>query len=147
MYLEILLLIAINLARLGWLSEKNIMKFTITGTLTLTLCLHLMYLNHVSFQFLILVLALLMIGSELILMRTPMRAPKMKHFFAGVGLSVCAISFSLIDHKRIYCDPTNHFIQGHALWHIAAAIMFIFLFKHYEQIFNEKGIAHPATKF
>ncbi|MDH4468454.1 MAG: ceramidase domain-containing protein [Bacteriovoracaceae bacterium] len=145
MYLEILLLIAINFTRLGWIVEKNLIKFTLSGTLILTLFLHLLYLNDLNFQFLILVLALLMIGSEIILMRTPLRAPKMKHFFAGVGLSVFAISFSIIDHKRIYCDPTNHFIQGHALWHIAAAIMFIFLFKHYEQIFNEKGIAPPDS--
>lgn len=38
-----------------------------------------------------------------------------------------------LDTHRIVCDPTNHFINGHAIWHVATAIAIWFIYKFYTQ--------------
>lgn len=39
-----------------------------------------------------------------------------------------------LDVTKTICDPTNHFIQGHAFWHLLNSFCFYFLYKFYKQI-------------
>lgn len=41
--------------------------------------------------------------------------------------------FLVLDAKKIICDPTNHFFQMHALWHICDALSLFFLARHLDQ--------------
>ncbi|MBC7457546.1 MAG: ceramidase domain-containing protein [Bdellovibrionaceae bacterium] len=45
-----------------------------------------------------------------------------KHLLFCLGSFVIAAGFSYSDISRRFCDPGNHFIQGHAIWHIFGAI-------------------------
>lgn len=38
-----------------------------------------------------------------------------------------------LDISKVVCDPENHWMQGHALWHILTAIAFYFFFRFYLQ--------------
>ena len=38
-----------------------------------------------------------------------------------------------VDILGIKCDPTNHIIQGHAVWHVINAFVFVFLYQFYRQ--------------
>lgn len=143
-FLELLMLIGINLARLRLLSYKTIMRFTLVGTILLVALLHFLYLQHLSFQFIVLVLAVLLFGSELYLFSQRKSAQQMHYFAAAISLCMVAISFSLLDVTRIFCDPHNHFLQGHALWHVLASLMFIGIFKHYEQVLGSEIKAYPT---
>jgi hypothetical protein len=50
-------------------------------------------------------------------------------------LAVFALAWAVwwIDILGIKCDPTNHFIQGHAAWHAINAWVFVFLYQFYRQ--------------
>ena len=39
-----------------------------------------------------------------------------------------------LDITKTVCNPTNHFIQGHAIWHILNSFCFLFLYKFYKQL-------------
>ncbi|HMV45691.1 MAG TPA: ceramidase domain-containing protein [Leptospiraceae bacterium] len=43
-----------------------------------------------------------------------------------------------VDFRRIICDPMNHILQGHAVWHILSSSCFLFLYKFYSQEKLEK---------
>jgi len=38
-----------------------------------------------------------------------------------------------LDVRRILCDPDNHWISGHAAWHLLDALALYFLFRFYQQ--------------
>jgi hypothetical protein len=86
----------------------------------------------------VLILALIIFGTEGLLIKRKLGVPNPAYFFTSIALAIVAITFSILDHKRIFCDPDNHWVQGHAIWHIIASIMFIGLFKHYEQVFDKR---------
>lgn len=59
------------------------------------------------------------------------RLLKRSWFFSSLLLMFLAAICSLSDFKRWYCDPDNHFIQGHAMWHLVSGISIYCLWRHY----------------
>ncbi|MCB9093724.1 MAG: ceramidase domain-containing protein [Halobacteriovoraceae bacterium] len=51
-----------------------------------------------------------------------------KYFFLTLLCFGIGEALSLMDLKRIFCDPNNHIIQGHALWHLFDALGLYFLY-------------------
>jgi len=49
--------------------------------------------------------------------------------------------FSILDLKRIWCEPENIFFHGHALWHVFGGICIFFLFLHYRRV-----VSHYSKK-
>lgn len=41
--------------------------------------------------------------------------------------------FWWLDLSKILCAPENHWLQGHAIWHLSTAVSFYFFFRFYEQ--------------
>jgi hypothetical protein len=42
-----------------------------------------------------------------------------------------AQTFSTLDLTRVWCDPDNHVLQGHALWHLLSAVAIAFVYRFY----------------
>ncbi len=55
------------------------------------------------------------------------------NMWISLGLLLVAWAIWSLDTHRIVCDPKNHFINGHAIWHVMTAISIWFLFKFYSQ--------------
>lgn len=53
----------------------------------------------------------------------------------GISLVLFTVAWGIwnLDTHRIVCDPTNHIINGHAIWHILTAIAIFYIFKFYTQ--------------
>ena len=45
-----------------------------------------------------------------------------KIFIAALGLFFFSLFIWALDITGIVCDPTNHFITGHAIWHVCNAV-------------------------
>jgi hypothetical protein len=45
-----------------------------------------------------------------------------------------AFIFWILDVKRFWCNPDNHFISGHAVWHLFAAASIWMFYKSYESM-------------
>jgi hypothetical protein len=55
-----------------------------------------------------------------------------KKFWKSVVCFGVAFLFWIMDVKRIWCNPDNHFFNGHAVWHLTAAFAIWLFFKSYE---------------
>lgn len=70
---------------------------------------------------------------ELILRKRFAQRPHYKHL--GISVALFTVSWGVwnLDTHRIVCDPTNHIINGHAIWHLGTAIAIWYIFKFYTQ--------------
>ena len=60
--------------------------------------------------------------------------PVTHRFLFGSLLAIAiAAGFSASDASRAWCDPSNHVIQGHAIWHLIDAVGIVLAHFHYRQ--------------
>ena len=52
-------------------------------------------------------------------------------FFAALALMAAAGGFSLAGVTRTWCDPSNHWLQGHSIWHLLSAGALYSLYRFY----------------
>lgn len=128
MFAMVYFIVAANLWRMGRTSNPGLWY----AALVLGSTASLPFLNKAGFpiQWLMVVTAAMVIGSELLARRREAPGPWRSFAVAAVLLGV-AESFSLADLKRLWCDPSNHWLQGHAVWHWLAALAMPFLYEHY----------------
>lgn len=50
--------------------------------------------------------------------------------FWTIGVFSFGFACWLADKTRLWCDPTNHLINGHALWHVATSICLALFFEY-----------------
>lgn len=125
--------IGMNLIRLGKLERRNLILFNLTVAFVFTIVLHLMYINGLKYQSIILIDGLVIIGTEYFLRKKT--DVNYKNFYVAIFFLIIAFSFSIMDGQRIWCNPQEHgwFSQGHAVWHWSAAVAMFFIYFHYSQ--------------
>ena len=57
-----------------------------------------------------------------------------RNFLLAISCFIIAFLIWILDFKRIICDPENHILQGHAIWHILTAFCYLFLYRFYDEI-------------
>lgn len=70
---------------------------------------------------------------ELMLRRRSTLRPKYAPLGVAVIFFLGAWGIWNLDTHKIACDPHNHVINGHAIWHIMTGIAIYFIFKFYTQ--------------
>ena len=93
--------------------------------------------TSVPIQVLVALLIAVILGQEAAVARRrrPSDPPTRRvFFFVALTLMAGAGAASLADLTRTWCDPTNHWIQGHALWHVLSAAALYSLFRFYQQM-------------
>ncbi len=75
---------------------------------------------------------------ELLLRKKSDIKVRYKELWIACGLFLGAWGIWNLDTHRIVCDPTNHIINGHAIWHVATGIAIFYIFKFYTQF----GLRH-----
>ena len=58
---------------------------------------------------------------------------------ATVGLFLLGQFFWHLDHTSLFCRPDDHFLQGHAIWHLITAFCFATSYAFYRQFDAEKS--------
>ena len=132
MYVFTNLLIALNLVRLGLLSRPrfwSVYGTSVVATTALTVALRF---TAFPIQGIVFVLILVIVATEY-LQRAPVRADRRLFLAALAAISVAA-GFSAADVTGVFCDPDDHFVQGHAIWHVFGAISLAFAAFFYQQI-------------
>jgi hypothetical protein len=74
-----------------------------------------------------------MVGQELALWRRAGAAGRADYsaYWLALALLGAASALSLADVTRAWCDPANHWLQGHALWHVLSAASLYALLRFY----------------
>lgn len=134
MYFYLFWALTINLRRIGYVSFKVKYPVYLFFVLLFTGLMHWLYLLGYKFQLIIVFAAFLIAITEFRLWRKRFeRLPTYKYFLIALAFVIVGEVFSILDMKRVFCDPTNHFIQGHAIWHLLSGISCWFVFKHFSQ--------------
>ena len=60
-------------------------------------------------------------------------------FITALILFGIAFFFWVLDITKILCNPSNHILTGHAVWHIVNGITIYYLYKHYEKFLDSKN--------
>jgi uncharacterized membrane protein YadS len=68
-----------------------------------------------------------------IMARKAQKVAYSRFFYLGYGSLLVGGSFSASDVSRVFCNPNNHFIQGHAIWHVFSALCIYFIYRYYQQ--------------
>lgn len=125
--------IGTNLIRLDTLKFENLWKFNLGLTAFYIVSMHLMYVTGVKFQMIVLISGFIIIATEIVARK--LKVISYKWFFASLGVLIVAFSASILDNRRIWCNPSEHgwFSQGHAVWHWLGAIAMICIYLHYSQ--------------
>lgn len=149
MFLYVYLLVRINLVRV-WPSLRRwqtaIYWALVIGSVALV---HTMYVLELRFQLLIAGAVLVLIATELVMMRRgDWQRYRYRYFGLSVLLIVVAQGFSLADLSRAWCHPENVVLHGHALWHLLSAVSIFFSFLHYRQLELDAplGAGAPPTR-
>lgn len=147
MFLFASLLVVFNLERLGWLGRKGtLVVYLLVNALSLFVMIQFKTVGIFVFG----ILVFLALGMEAVMFFSGSTARSVSrrnavfrasYRFLGMGLAVFLVSYAvwLLDFHKIVCDPRNHFVQGHALWHVLNSSVFIFLARFYGQFDDQLG--------
>lgn len=134
MYIFLCWILTLSLKRVssGLLGSQS---FYLLQLVIYTLVTHYMYAHEMKFQLLIVLVGVSIAASEFYYQKSSLVKPKVSFRYFWLAL-ICVLSgetLSLLDMKRVLCEPKNHFFQGHATWHILSAACCYFLTLYYAQ--------------
>lgn len=131
MFVFCYLLLLLNAERLGWLTlrgARRVMPLCVLASTALTAAVAPL---GFPIQSLIGILILCIIATELLLRRRS--AYPLRYFGLSFLLLAAGAACSVIDVSRRMCEPSNHVLQGHAVWHVLSALSLLAAFLHYRQ--------------
>ncbi len=133
MFLFSFTVIAENALRLGWIQAKSKVAFFWAGVLFFSALVPLLWWLGAPFQGLVFLLILAIIYQEWSAHRNVGAAGSYRLFGLALLLMTIGALFSLSDVTRVWCDPKNHWLQGHALWHVFTAAALYALYRYHAQ--------------
>jgi hypothetical protein len=131
MYFYFVLLVLLNLIRLGTLAKEKLFVAlwpSIAGFTAITVVVAKLAL---PVQGIIAVLLAVAIATEALASRK--QSAGHGWFYATLLFIAVAGAFSASDASRTWCDPSSHVLQGHAVWHVLAAVSLVLSLMHYRQ--------------
>lgn len=137
-FLTIYNLVLMNIHRLTRFTKKQYLTTYTVLVIVSMFAMHVAYLNYIPIQATVLVIVILIIVTEIIAFFKKLGVSNYKNFGIAMFFLILGASSSALDIKRVGCNPANHWLQGHAIWHIFDAIMMYYIYKHYELLWNSK---------
>jgi hypothetical protein len=132
MYVLVFLLVALNLYRMGLLPRAWVSRVHVGLTVGCTLAIPVMRSLRIPYQLVVLLAVLVIIATEFYMSRwATHRREFYRDFSWAVGFMALATACSIADVTRVWCDPDNHWLQGHAVWHLSSALSLLFAARHY----------------
>lgn len=115
-----------NLVRLGVLKETFERVVAVVGIVTFGVLVPIFNALSIPIQLLVLSLIFGITTTEVTLRRQQKDRPLLRsntsYFMRSIAYLITAAFFSFLDVSRTWCDPSNHVLQGHAVWHCFSAL-------------------------
>lgn len=145
MYLFVFFMIAMNLMRLLGLDRRKLMVIYGLAVIGVTAATPLLRQIGFPIQAIVLGSVAALVLTEYLSARAGSR-PQSYRAYGGLAASYAvAITSSALDVTRTACDPHNHFLQGHAMWHVFGAVGMVFAFHHYRTIQQRSPVLAGTT--
>lgn len=149
MYLVVFAIIACNAARAGWLSPKRALSAYAFACVAMTAALWPLDAAGFMIQYIIAIAAAAIMISELAARKNEANPGSMRPFWTAAAVLAVAESFSLSDASRLWCDPKNHVLQGHAVWHVLGglgmALIYVHLGPKLDAVWGSPAVAAAPT--
>jgi hypothetical protein len=130
MFMLSCLLLSFNAWRLGLIKDERL-PFLYAGLL-LSSILAMVTLKGKSGEILFAVEVVIYLLTEAVLAKMR-KETNYRWFLIAFGTFFAATAIWALDVREIVCDAGNHYLQGHAVWHVLNAFCFVFLYRFYEQ--------------
>jgi hypothetical protein len=143
--------VTLNARRLEQCSRQKQMLFYSVGVGICTMSFLLVPMLGLPVQILVVILILTTLGQEWWLQTVtyklhPHMQPNMTPFYSAFLLLFIAFGCSIADLTRVWCNPDNHLVNGHSMWHILTSIVLYLLFKYHSQFaYEEISIDSTST--
>jgi len=135
MFLFCFVILTANALRLGWIRREQRYAFLIGGVVLFSAFVPLLGETTIPIQSLVALLITAILAQEgSARRRAGQGAVDYRAFHVALALLAAAAAFSLADVTRAFCDPTDHWLQGHAIWHVLTAASLYAMFRFYEGI-------------
>ncbi|MFN7135456.1 MAG: ceramidase domain-containing protein, partial [Myxococcales bacterium] len=131
MYVFCALLLIFNLRRLALLGAKQqwrVYAAAVGGLTALTLLFRFLSL---PIQPIVAFCVVGMLVTEAMIFARRTAPIRYGYFFLSLGLLITGATFSALDASRVFCDPDNHFVQGHAIWHVLTSLSLLASYRFY----------------
>jgi hypothetical protein len=139
MYLFCFLLLLINAVRLGAMPLSRFGTTFVASIVVMTALTAVVARYGAPIQGFISILTLGIVISEVLCRRRASTPYPMGAFYVSLVLLLSGAVFSALDVSRKWCDPNNHVLQGHAVWHVLSALSLLAAFYHYRQFARAAG--------
>lgn len=123
------LLMFYHLEQLKLLSGETLLRNYLLSFIPFSLVFFVFRANGIPVQFSVIAVVIVVLVTKIILVRK--YRPSFKLFFYALIPFLMAATFQIMDIKRVACNPQNHFLQFHALWHVFNALGMGMLFLYY----------------
>lgn len=141
MYLSLFFVAAVNLRRMGW-PRRGLEALYLGACAAATLALWPAHRAGFAIQFVVLGTGIVILGTEMIARAKEKSVRPLGWFLATIATLVAAQACSLIDLKRVWCEP-SHWLQGHAAWHVIGAAAFPMMYWYYKEYFDRAWARRP----
>jgi hypothetical protein len=142
MFLFLILILLVRLSQMERLKAHAISWLWLAGSAMATALVAWAGFHNYPIQGSIVVLAVVGMALEIqILKHSGMRPRDAKFLWMSLVLAVVAVTLSALDVSGTLCDPTNHWIQGHAVWHVLTALAVGLWVRHVELLPSPFGKA------
>ena len=132
MFLFLFIPLTINLQRMKIISRQVPTYIALNiGSLVV---LFLLRAAGLKYQSIIAVGIITLLVSEPFAVRASGERGRPVYLLAAVVSISIAATFSVLDITRVFCDPTDHLIQGHAIWHLFSAVSLALAYVHYASL-------------
>ena len=124
------LVVTLNLRRSGALTARRQVVFYLASIVLFSALVPPMFYLDLPFQGLVAFLILVILVQEIRLWAT---AERHGAFWLALLLLGAGATCSALDLSRVWCDPHNHWLQGHAVWHVLTALSLYSLYRYFTQ--------------
>lgn len=137
MYLSTSLPLAIQTQRLRGKNPRDYHAFFWFYMFGSTCMFWFFHLWGIAIQHTIILQVVSMLVLEIVCRAREGKLSQMKYFWGSLLLMGIAQTFSQLDIKRIWCEPENVFLHGHAIWHVFSAAGMVMLALHYREVLKD----------
>ena len=123
--------LARNTSRLGWIEPRREVRFFALGVLGASALVPVLFELGVPIQLTVAACIGVALGQEAALRRRSPGVVFPRSYVVGLVLLALAALCSALDVTRVVCDPRNHWLQGHAVWHVLTALALLAFFRFY----------------
>jgi ceramidase len=131
MFLFCFTVLARNASRLGWIEPRRETRFFVLGVLGASALVPVLFELGIPIQLTVAACIGVALAQEAVLRR---RSPGLRYprsYVVGLALLALGALCSGLDLTRVACDPQNHWLQGHAVWHVLTALALLAFFRFY----------------